>query len=198
MTREEVIKVLLQHSEHWKRLLTENICSKEEGSQTVEALNMAIQALTQVSEIEENIIKYMKKYPNHVGNTDFWEGFYACRNVVLQLENEYLPKEQEPCGDSISRQNIIDTYKSCADMLSDEELEGANLVMEWVYKEPSVNSQEQTGHWTKDKEPWGGSQGWKCDKCNHIYDINVVYSKMPYNFCPNCGAKMVEPQESEE
>lgn len=98
MTREETIKVLLQHSEHWKRLLTENICSKEEVSQTVEALNMAIQALTQVSEIEENIIKYMKKYPNHVGNTDFWEGFYACRNVVLQLDNEYSPKEQEQKG----------------------------------------------------------------------------------------------------
>ena len=66
----------------------------------LEFWDMAIQALSQVSEIEENIIKYMKKYPNHVGNMDFWEGFYACRNVVLQLDDEgYAPKEQEPCED---------------------------------------------------------------------------------------------------
>ena len=47
MTREEAIKVLSQHSEHWKRLLIENICSKEEGLQTVEALDMAIKVLLQ-------------------------------------------------------------------------------------------------------------------------------------------------------
>lgn len=47
MTREEAIEVLLQHSEHWQRLLTENICAKEEGSQTIEALDMAIKALKQ-------------------------------------------------------------------------------------------------------------------------------------------------------
>lgn len=73
------------------------------------ALKEVEKALSQVSEIEENIIKYMKKYPNHVGNTDFWEGFYACRNVVLQLDDEeYVPKEQEPCDDAISRQAVLD------------------------------------------------------------------------------------------
>ena len=74
-----------------------------------EALEMAIQALSQVSEIKENIIKYMKKYPNHVGNTDFGEGFYACRNVVLRLDDEeYAPKKQEVCDDAISREKTCD------------------------------------------------------------------------------------------
>ena len=50
--------------------------------------------------------------------------------------------KEKSCEDAISRQHIIEQYKSCADMLSDEELEGADLVMEWVYKAPSVNSQE--------------------------------------------------------
>jgi len=70
-------------------------------ARTEEAVNMAIKALSQVSEIEKNIIKYMKKYPNHVGNMDFWEGFYACRNVVLQLDMDCRDcKEYEdcPCG----------------------------------------------------------------------------------------------------
>ena len=53
MTNEEAIKILSQHSEHWKRLLAENICSKEEGLQTVEALDMAIKALKQNESAEE-------------------------------------------------------------------------------------------------------------------------------------------------
>ena len=32
-------------------------------------------------------------------------------------------------GDTISREAILDKYKSCADMLSDEELVGAELVI---------------------------------------------------------------------
>ena len=72
MTREEAIKVLLQHSEHWKRLLTENICSKEEGSQTVKAFNVAINALEQESvldkiraEIEQNAYPIVHGVNNH-------------------------------------------------------------------------------------------------------------------------------------
>ena len=75
----------------------------------VDALEMAIKALSQVSEIEENIIKYMKKYPNHVGNTDFWEGFYACRNVVLQLDDEeYAPSVTQKSGKWITLENRFD------------------------------------------------------------------------------------------
>ena len=60
MTREEAINIL--NGDNLNR------CAQKER----EALDMAIKALSQMSEIEENIIKYMKKYPNHVGNTDFW------------------------------------------------------------------------------------------------------------------------------
>lgn len=60
--------------------------------------------------------------------------------IDLDINGEWL--EQEPCGDTISRQHIIDTYKSCADMFSDDELKGADTVMEWVYNEPPVNPQE--------------------------------------------------------
>lgn len=95
MTREEIIEQL----ENTIGLI------KQDGKdwlddRDIPMLEECVKALLQVSEIEENIIEYMKKYPNHVGNTDFWEGFYACRNVVLQLDNEYSPKEQEltsPC-----------------------------------------------------------------------------------------------------
>jgi len=69
------------------------------------------------------------------------------RDIAIEQLHELgyeLGQKIEPCDDVVSRQNIIDTYKSCADMLSDEELEGANLVMEWVYKAPSVRPKEPT------------------------------------------------------
>lgn len=34
--------------------------------------------------------------------------------------------------DLIDRQEIIDIYNSCSDMLSDEELQGAEIVMGWI------------------------------------------------------------------
>ena len=100
MTREEAIYELKNAA--W-------LGTDHSRARTEEAVEMAIQALSQVSEIEENIIKYMKKYPNHVGNMDFWEGFYACRNVVLQLDDEeYSPKEKEPCDDTVSiRKDVL-------------------------------------------------------------------------------------------
>lgn len=66
------------------------------------------------------------------------------RDIAIEQLHELgyeLGQKIEPCEDAINRQNIIDTYESCADMLSDEELEGANLVMKWVYKAPSVRPQ---------------------------------------------------------
>ena len=83
MTREDAIHMLID-------LINPNDDSEE-------AVEMAIQALSQepLSEIKENISKYMKKYPNHVGNIDFWNGFYACRNIVEHLDED----EQEPICD---------------------------------------------------------------------------------------------------
>lgn len=49
----------------------------------------------------------------------------------------------------------------------------------------SVNPQEpKTGHWID------SSNGWMCSECHrdNTYDTD---------FCPNCGCRMVEPQESE-
>ena len=45
------------------------------------------------------------------------------------------------------------------------------------------------GHWD--------SRTCKCSECG--YQIAFLeYAERKYNFCPNCGAKMVEPQESED
>ena len=58
---------------------------------------------------------------------------------------------------------------------------------------PPVTPQEpKTGHWIKGYTFPDGAY-WKCDKCNELIKV-----KIPMHYCNNCGAKMVEPQESEE
>lgn len=42
MYRQDAIKELYEHLEHWQRLLAEHICTKEEGTKTIKALQMAI------------------------------------------------------------------------------------------------------------------------------------------------------------
>ena len=47
MTNKEAVKVIQEHLDHWKRLLAEHICEKQEGEETIEAFDMAINVLKQ-------------------------------------------------------------------------------------------------------------------------------------------------------
>jgi hypothetical protein len=60
---------------------------------------------------------------------------------------------------------------------------------------PSVTPQEpKTGHWVGiDEYP---HEDYECDNCGVIHTFIDGHTAQ-YNYCPNCGAKMVEPQESE-
>ena len=46
----------------------------------------------------------------------------------------------------------------------------------------------KTGHWIE------GKYKDTCDKCRCTYPKNIGFKK----YCLNCGARMIEPQESEE
>ena len=57
-----------------------------------------------------------------------------------------------------------------------------------------VKPQERTGHWNLFHTTEHGMREdsyFKCNRCNYE-------SYKEYNFCPDCGAKMVEPQERSE
>lgn len=43
--REKAITTLTEHLDHWKRLLSEGICTKDEGERTINALNFAIDSI---------------------------------------------------------------------------------------------------------------------------------------------------------
>ena len=59
---------------------------------------------------------------------------------------------------------------------------------------PSVTPQEpKMGYWIHDRA------NVRCSNCGKGYkDSFGKPSASTYNYCPNCGAKMVEPQESED
>ena len=86
--------------------------------------------------------------------------------------------EQKPSGDAVSRQ---DAYK-CLEIHGDYNT--LNEVYERLEKLPSVNPQPKTGHWINNR-----NGTYECDRCGKLHSRS--------NFCPNCGCRMVEPQESE-
>ena len=127
----------------------------------------------------EIIDKYAEQEP-----TDEWQNGYD-----MAWEEAEVFYEQEPCDDVVSRQAVKDLFcRICMEnnicYRSKDTCEDLKLFDQL----PSVRPQEQTGHWLYSGE--NGVDRWTCDNC---FD----FVKKPTKVCPNCKAKMVEPQESE-
>ena len=119
------------------------------------------------------------------------------REVLEHLEEI----EQEPSnnsiktelkGDMISRQavcKIIDDIRDCISV------EGYWALLERLKKLPPVNPQPKTGHWIE-KDGFDGDTYYDCSECGESW---TTIEGTPWNngmkYCPNCGAKMVEPPE---
>ena len=62
--------------------------------------------------------------------------------------------------------------------------------------------QPKVGHWIEVEKYSDGKHKIKCSECrSHIIDrghANSYVVKEKYKYCPRCGARMVEPQESED
>lgn len=97
--------------------------------------------------------------------------------------------EQEPCEDAISRQAVIDqTYLWSKDEFL-RVTNPFNYLRKRINDLPSVNPQEpKVGRWVDNPVR---KNLCNCSECN---GLNNVYSA----FCPNCGARMVEPRERSE
>jgi len=68
---------------------------------------------------------------------------------------------------------------------------------------PSVTPKQRTGHWIIHDEsitlPTGGTAtgGVICSECGYkTHNKGHAIVGCPYNYCPSCGARMVEPQEN--
>lgn len=113
-----------------------------------------------------------------------------------------LPKDQEPCEDSISRQAVDDAiydYSRACDV-------DYAQIMVYIDKLPSVNPQEpKTGHWIEKADEYyrainekGGGvidttpyfvDDIACSECLTMFST-IDNETERFEFCPNCGAKM--------
>jgi hypothetical protein len=104
-------------------------------------------------------------------------------DTALQMAIEALG--QEPCEDAISRQTVLDYLFR---PYSNEELYSNIDIANFIKELPPVTP--QTGHWIPSHVPES-----ILDECS---ECGFSCGAFTFNYCPNCGAKMVEPQESED
>ncbi|MCR5727219.1 MAG: hypothetical protein K6G24_07120 [Lachnospiraceae bacterium] len=102
----------------------------------------------------------------------------ANQNIIDAVEMAIEALWQQPCEDCISRQEVINCVTSN---------EFRYKIVEDIKTLPSVTPKEKTGHWIFDEIL---DRHYYCSECK---SMGVDY----WDYCPKCGAKMVEPQESE-
>ena len=93
--------------------------------------------------------------------------------------------EQEPCEDAINREDVLMALTGEWTEPTDELI---HRFIRRIKNLPSVNPQPKTGHWLH------FSTSDDCSKCGWSTGKYISPSK----YCPNCGCRMVEPQESED
>ena len=125
--------------------------------------------------------------------TEYREHIHEALNIAIKaLEH---PEENVvaivPCGDAISRQAVLDAIGRVGMCkCSTNEIEAVSECTRAVKALPLVTAEPKTGRWIK-ISPAGI---YECSECGQ----NVMTSDIcAYKFCHGCGAKMVEPQESE-
>lgn len=88
----------------------------------------------------------------------------------------------------MTRDQMHNTLRYVREQLAEERgsdfsgVKALDLVLEELEQEP------KTGHWIKQSENVN-----RCSEC----ELMVFKTSINY-YCPRCGAKMVEPQESED
>lgn len=114
--------------------------------------------------------------------------------AIKIIRNEYLCVDKD-C-------DIEKSCRKCPYAMPTKEpiLEAYNMAIKALEQEP------KTGHWIERHDDWGNGiitdRRYKCSVCHgkHIDTETGEWHEVfdyKYPFCPNCGAKMVEPQESE-
>lgn len=103
---------------------------------------------------------------------------YKEHKTVLQLIEAI---EQQPCEDCISRKDMLAVLS-----------QSHSLTQAWdgLEKLPSVTPKEKIGHWIRQTDDY--HDYYECEHCGIAVGLDDIK-----NFCPNCGARMAEPQESE-
>lgn len=98
--------------------------------------------------------------------------------------------KQEFCENTISRQAALDCLTATGLKKFDFILDARNKIKNLQ----PVIPYPKTGYWIRVKymdDIRYNSTSYKCNRCGRVVDFEE-------NFCPDCGVRMIEPQESEK
>lgn len=98
MTREEeAIVKLTTHLIHWRQLLRDHICPQEEGTATINALELAIESLKQKSVLDKIRAEIKKSSCGkwYVGRLDGKPEEVLILDEVLQIIDKYRAESEE-------------------------------------------------------------------------------------------------------
>ena len=204
MTNEEAIEYNKNLREYMR--ITDTESEFKFLKENYEALDMAIKVLEQIPDLKET---YNKGYKDG--------------QKALAFHLELCKEEQEPCEDCISREAVLDKIKEIC--FSKEQKwvdfrvsQGSNgqrdLIIKFIESLPSVQPKPKyvaVGNVNFDKDELQKiidkvnptimpeieyrKAHWQNNACSNCGIYNASAYK---NWCPNCGAKMLEQQESED
>lgn len=103
--------------------------------------------------------------------------------------------EQEPCGDAISRQAVLDYIYNDLGLGDEENGKDAERQIElersykYVKSLPPITPHPKIERWIPDR-----CDMYICQNCSHTY-TDLSGERYGMNFCPNCGCKMQEVEE---
>lgn len=125
----------------------------------------------------------------------------AIARIKEALDMAIKVLEQQPSGDAISRQEVLDALDKnkysnefCEEHCIDWSI---NLGMAHIVVNElkPVKLTRPTGRWIS---RWCGDiHFYVCSECSKefSYDAETGIDITNYNYCPYCGAKMIEPQD---
>ena len=116
--------------------------------------------------------------------------------------NNIKALEQEPCDDAISRQAVLDIVDGYSESQSNVEDVTQDIISDILVLSP-IKQEPKIGHWEYVQYDYNPRLGnWHCSECRCVViecvDKNEKGGIPLYNYCPNCGAKMIEPQAESE
>ena len=89
----------------------------------------------------------------------------------------------------MTREEAIEHGKEQLEIFGGEHREFIELAIKALEQEP------KTGHWIE-KDGFDGDVYYDCSECGESFClIDGTPTDNLYNYCPNCGAKMVESEE---
>lgn len=115
-------------------------------------------------------------------------------------EIELQESEEKTTNDLISKDEILKAFSDY--VAGGMSMNDFDALWDIVAKMPPVK-ESKTGHWEwtryrsidKTGESYDDGIGFRCSNCANVFKVT---SLARYHYCPNCGCKMVDPQESED